>query len=263
MPEPPPCCTHAILRTPSAGFARGLTTVDWARRGGPPNHARLLEQHAAYADALRRAGVGIELLPALAAFPDAHFVEDVAIVLDDLAIITRPGAESRRGEADHIAPALERHRPTARVDAPARLDGGDVLVVGETILVGRSARTDASGVEALAAMAEPRGYRVIPVPVGAGLHFKSSVNLVAPGVLLATRAWAGRPELAAFEVLVVPEDEVYAANALRVNDTVLVADGHPGTAAILRDHGLFVETVPMSESMKMDGGLTCLSLRFT
>jgi dimethylargininase len=146
----------------------------------------------------------------------------------------------------------------ARIDAPARLDGGDVLVAGETIFVGRSERTDARGVEALAAHAEPRGHRVVPVPVGVGLHFKSSVNLVAPGVLLVTRPWVDRPELAGFEILVVPGDE---ANALRVNDTVLVAAGHPGTAEILRDRGLRVEAVPMSESMKMDGGLTCLSLR--
>lgn len=250
---------HAIVRPPAASFAAGLTTVAWS---SPPSHARVCEQHRAYVEALRGAGLRVEVLEPLDDLPDAHFVEDVALVVPELAILTRPGAEARRGEVAHVREALARHRPLATIEAPATLDGGDVLIAGREVFVGRSARTNAAGVEALAAALVPHGYRVIPIPVADGLHFKSSVNLIAAGVLVATPSFAARPELGGFEIVEVPEAEAAGANVLWVNDRLLVPAGYPALTAELRARGHELELLDMSEVEKMDGGLSCLSLRF-
>lgn len=250
---------HALLRTPGPDFADGITTVAWA---DPPSHERLLAQHRAYAQALREAGLSVEILPVLDGFPDAYFVEDVAVVVPELAVITRPGAEARRGETNHIVTALAAHRRVVYLEAPATLDGGDVLVVGRRVFVGVSARTNEAGVEALRGQLEPLGYSVCAIPVAAGLHFKSSVNLIGGNTLVASSGFVGRPEFDGFEMIEVSDAEVYAANLLRVNDHLLVAAGFPELTSRLRDRGFGLRELDMSEAEKMDGGLTCLSLRF-
>lgn len=250
---------HALLRTPGPDFADGITTVAWA---DPPSHERLLAQHRAYAQALREAGLSVEILPVLGGFPDAYFVEDVAVVVPELAVITRPGAEARRGETDHIVTALAAHRRVVYLEAPATLDGGDVLVVGRRVFVGVSARTNEAGVGALRGQLEPLGYSVCAIPVAAGLHFKSSVNLIGGNTLVASSAFVGRPEFDGFEMIEVSDAEVYAANLLRVNDHLLVAAGFPELTSRLRGRGFGLRELDMSEAEKMDGGLTCLSLRF-
>jgi dimethylargininase len=250
---------HALLRTPGPDFADGITTVAWA---DPPSHERLLAQHRAYAQALREAGLSVEILPVLDGFPDAYFVEDVAVVVPELAVITRPGAEARRGETNHIVTALAAHRRVVYLEAPATLDGGDVLVVGRRVFVGVSARTNEAGVGALRGQLEPLGYSVCAIPVAAGLHFKSSVNLIGGNTLVASSGFVGRPEFDGFEMIEVSDAEVYAANLLRVNDHLLVAAGFPELTSRLRDRGFGLRELDMSEAEKMDGGLTCLSLRF-
>lgn len=249
---------HAILRTPGPDFAAGITTVAWAE---PPSHERLLAQHRAYAQALRDAGLSVEILPALAGFPDAYFVEDVAVVVPELAVITRPGAEARRGETDHMLTALAAHRRVVCIEAPATLDGGDVLVVGRRVFVGLSARTNAAGVAALRGLLAPLGYSICAIPVAAGLHFKSSVNVITHDILVVSSAFAGRPEFDGFELIEVSDAEVYAANLLRINDRLLIAAGFPELTSRLRSHGFEPCALDMSEAEKMDGGLTCLSLR--
>jgi dimethylargininase len=254
---------RAIVRAPAANFADGLTTVAWT---SAPSWPRLRAQHRAYVEALRGAGLDVEELDPLARFPDAYFVEDVAVVVPELAIVTRPGADERRGEAEHIVEALARvalapHRELARLAAPATLDGGDVLVADRRVFVGLSVRTNEAGVAALAELLEPHGYAITPVPLADGLHLKSSVNLVGPGLLVATPSFVARPELAGFEILATSEAEAYAANVLRVNDHLLVAAGFPDLHARLRGRGLELVELDMSEVEKMDGGLTCLSLR--
>lgn len=253
----------AILRSPAPNFAAGLTTVSWAE---PPNYARLCEQHEAYAAALRGAGLELELLPALPEYPDAYFVEDVALLLPELAVLTRPGASARAGEVGHIEAALAaRGLEIARIEAPATLDGGDVMVVDRQVFVGLSARTDAAGLDALSKLLEPHGYGCVGVPVGAGLHFKSSVNLIGPGLLVTSPAFAGRPELQAFEQLLTSPEEAYAANVVWINEVLLMASGFPQLEAALgercRARGVELVTLDMSEVEKMDGGLSCLSLR--
>jgi dimethylargininase len=250
--------TRAIVRTPGANAGAGLTSAAL----GQPDLAKLLAQHATYVAALEELGLRVETLPPLAGHPDAYFVEDAALVFAELAVVTRPGAEGRRGEADAIVPALARHRPLQRLRAPATLDGGDVLVVGRTVFVGLSARTNAAGAAQLTELLAPHGYRVVPVPVPAGLHLKSGVTSAGEEVLLATEALAGRPEFAGNRVLVVPPGEEYAANVLALEGAVLMPDGFPRTHALLARLGVPLRVLDQSEVRKMDGALTCLSLRF-
>jgi dimethylargininase len=250
--------SHAIVRTPASSFADGLTKAAWAE---PPSFERLMIQHRAYVAALREAGLSVEMLPNLAAYPDAYFVEDVAVVVPDLAIITRPGAPQRRGEVDHIIEALSVHRNVVRLEAPATLDGGDVLVAGRRVFVGLSARTNEAGFSSLRELLRPHGYSVEAIPVAAGLHLKSSVTLIGPEAIVVTPAFADRAELADFEQIVVREADAYAANAVWINDHLLVAAGFPALAERLLGRGLELIELDMSEVAKMDGGLSCLSLR--
>jgi dimethylargininase len=250
--------SHAIVRTPGSNFADGLTTSAWTES---PSFERLMVQHRAYVAALRDAGLSVETLPTLDAHPDAYFVEDVAVVVPELAIVTRPGAPERRGEVDHIVEALAARRTVVRIESPATLDGGDVLVTGRRVFVGLSGRTNEAGVASLRRLLGPHGYVVEPIPVAAGLHLKSSVSLVGPNTLVVAPAFADRPELAEFEQIVVSEAEAYSANAVWLNERVLVAAGFRMLADRVRNLGLAVIELDMSEVAKMDGGLSCLSLR--
>ncbi len=250
--------THALLRRPAPTVADGLTTVDEGR----PEVARTLEQFEAYAAALRDAGVEVTVLDPLPDHPDAHFVEDVAVVTPAVIVRTRPGAPARRGEIDAVGEALQRFGSVVDIEAPGTLDGGDVLTVGDRVFVGLSERTNEEGVRQLGAIVEPQGFSCVTVPVGLGLHLKSSVNTVSDDMLVLTAEFADVPAFAEFERVVVPDGEEYAANVLRVNDRVLVPAGYPAMAGRLRARGLEIVELAMSEFRKMDGGLTCLSVRF-
>lgn len=249
--------TRAILRRPGSDFAAGLTTAGL----GKPDPLRMLAQHAAYADVLRALGLELEVLDPLSGFPDAYFVEDVAVVVPELAVVARPGAASRRGEADAIVPVLARHRELARLEQPATLDGGDVLCAGRTVFIGLSARTNEEGAEQLARLLEPHGYLSRTVPVATGLHLKSSVSWLGGETLLVSERFAHRPELRAFRRRVVDTTEEPACNTLLVNGTVLTPAGFPKARRQLDETGLPVIELDLTEARKMDGGLTCMSLR--
>ncbi len=249
--------THAICRRPGQDLGAGLTTSDL----GAPDHALALVQHDAYIAALRGLGLKVDVLGAKAGYPDAHFVEDTAVVIPEVGVICRPGHPARRGEEQSIAPALTGYRPLEHITAPGLLDGGDVLQVGRHFFVGVSERTNREGAEQLGGILKRHGYTWTAVPVGAGLHFKSSVNEVG-GQLLVTSAFANRPELTDYERIVVPGGEEYAANTLRINNHLLVPAGFSATLGKLTDLGMEITTLELSEMRKMDGGLTCLSLRF-
>jgi dimethylargininase len=252
-----PVLTHAIVRRPGPDFARGLTSAGL----GEPDPGRMRAQHAAYADALRALGLAVEVLDPLPGFPDAYFVEDVAVVVPELAIVTRPGAPSRLGEADAIVRALARHREVARLQRPATLDGGDVLIANRTAFIGLSSRTNAEGAGQLARLLEPHGYRSQPVPVSAGLHLKSSVSWLGGDMLLLAGRFADRPEFRAFRRIVLDASEEPACNTLLVNGTLLTPAGFPKARRQLEDARLPIVELDVSEVRKMDGGLTCLSLR--
>lgn len=250
--------THAICRLPASTFADGLTSSNLGR----PDLALMRRQHAGYVSVLRDLGLAVTVLEPLPDYPDAHFVEDVAVVTPEVAIVTRPGAAERRGEVEHIQEALARHRALAFIRAPGTLDGGDVLQVEQQFYVGLSARTNRAGAEQLAAILDARGYGCTAVPLTDSLHLKSDVNYLGRGTLLVTEAWAEATAFAAFHKLVVAPEEAYAANTLLVNGALLTPQGFPHTNALLRAAGFKVIEVAASEARKMDGGLSCLSLRF-
>ncbi|HSM07295.1 MAG TPA: hypothetical protein VK858_21890 [Longimicrobiales bacterium] len=251
MPATP---ATAIVREPGENLAAGITTADL----GLPDPDRALAQHRAYCDALRAAGLGVVVLPADPRHPDGCFVEDTAVILDEVAVITRPGDPSRRGEVEAVAEVLAGYRPLARLRSPGRLDGGDVLRCGDHLHIGRSARTDAEGAGQLAEIAAARGYTTSEVPVDGELHLKTGVTGLGDGRLVATAGAATR--FPSSEVVVVSEEETYAANCLRLHDRVLIPDGCPRVRVRLVELGYQVVALEMSEFRKMDGGLTCLSL---
>jgi dimethylargininase len=250
--------SRAVVRKPGPDCGRGLTTAGL----GSPDPERLLEQHKAYVRALRRLGLTVTVLPAADGFPDGYFVEDTAVVTHRLAVITRPGARSRRGEEESIEPVLAAFRPTVRIKPPATLEGGDVLMVENRFFIGISERTNIQGARALGKRLQEEGYSWTPVPVAEGLHLKSSLNYLGQGRLLVTRDFAAREEIADFPKIVLPEGEEYAANTLWVNDSLLVPAGFPRTLKKLEKLGLAMIELDVSEVRKMDGGLTCMSLRF-
>jgi dimethylargininase len=224
--------------------------------------ARAREQHAAYCDCLRDLGLRVIVLPAEPAFPDAVFVEDPAIVLDEVAIMTRMGAESRRGEAESLARELEKHRPLRWMKSPATLDGGDVMRCGRTLFVGLSARTNAAGIQQLAAEAEPFGYRVRPAAVQGCLHLKSAASDLGGDTVLIRRPCIDTGAFTGLRMIDVPAGEEGGVNVLRIGDSVLVAAGFPKTAACVEALGRRVKVVDNSELRKAEGALTCCSLVF-
>jgi dimethylargininase len=254
--------SRAILRTPGANFADGLTTSE----AGAPNYERTLVQHGAYAQALRDLGLEIEVLPPDPAHPDGTFVEDTAIIVENGAIITRPGAAARVGETAAIAQALAaRFDELKRIEAPGTVDGGDICETDEVVLIGVSDRTNEAGARQLAAiLAElSRPAELVDIRGVRGLlHLKTGIGYLGDGRLaIAT----GVPILSAFErfeLVTIDEAEAHAANCVRANDRVLVAARAPRFVERLDHLGLAPLVLDMSEFEKMDGGLSCLSLRF-
>lgn len=226
----------------------------------PIDVARAETQHAAYEEALRALGCEVRRVPAAPENPDAVFIEDTAVVLDELAIITRPGAESRRTEVEPVAAALAALRPLQRIEAPGTLDGGDVLVVGSSIFVGRTRRTNDDGIAQLRAAVAPFGYRVIPVTVTGCLHLKSAVTALDHDTVLCNPAWVDPVAFAPNAVALVADDEPSAANVVRVGERLLAASGYPRTNEMLKRRGYSVVTVPADELAKAEGAVTCCSL---
>jgi dimethylargininase len=226
------------------------------------NIAKAVAQHDGYKQCLGKLGVRVISLPAEPALPDAVFVEDPVVVVDEVAVIARMGAESRRKEADGLAEALAPFRQLRRMREPATLEGGDVLRVDRTILVGLSPRTNQAGVAQLAAELEPFGYKVRPVAVRGALHFKTACSYVGEGTLLVNRGWIDAAALDGYKLIDVASDEHWAANALRIGETVLMPAGFPRTEAILRRAGFQVQSLDVSELQKAEGSVTCLSVIF-
>jgi len=249
----------AITRAVSEALARcELTHVVRA----PIDLERARAQHAAYEARLAALGCEVVRLPAEPTMPDAVFVEDAAVVLAEVGIVARPGAAPRRAEIYTIAPALEPYRTLVEIQPPATLDGGDVLVVDRMIFVGRSTRTNDAGRAQLTGAVAPFGYDVRPVNVRGCLHLKSAVTDVGAGRLLLNRDWVDAGAFGDFELVDVDPAEPFAANALRVGDTVIHPEPFARTRARLEQRGVRVEPVDLSELAKAEGGVTCCSLIF-
>jgi len=228
----------------------------------PIDVARATAQHEAYQQCLSGLGATILALPSAPELPDAVFVEDTAIVLAEIAVITRPGARSRQAETRAVANLLSAYRPLRFLTAPATLDGGDVLQIGRTLYVGPSTRTNQAGIAQLGRLLAPYDYQVLPVQFTGCLHLKSAVTRIADHTLLANPAWVSPAALPGLEVLPVDDSEPYAANALRLAETVIHPAQFPRTRDLLIARGFEVTPIDCSELAKAEGGVTCCSLLF-
>jgi len=226
----------------------------------PIDFARATEQHALYEMELIALGCTIQRLPDSPELPDSVFVEDTAVVLPEIAIIARPGAASRRLEVASVAEALRPHRPVKFIEAPATLDGGDVLVVGYTIYVGDSARTNAEGIRQFADIASAYNYAVRPVKVSRCLHLKSAVTRVAEDVILLNSAWVDASSFKDMHQIEVHPSEPFAANALWIGENVIYPANYADTRRRLEGNGINVHSVEADELQKAEGGVTCCSI---
>ena len=249
----------AITRGVSASLAAGELTF---RERTPIDVTLARRQHEGYEAALVQLGVRIDHLPPEDALADAVFVEDAAMVLDEIAIVTAPGAASRRGETESIARAVGRYRPVKRLTAPATLDGGDVVRIGRTLYVGLSSRTNEAGVDQLGALLSPLGYTVLGVEVAGALHLKTACTYAGRGILLANPEWAATNMFRDVEVLPVDASEPWGASVLAIGETLVMPASFPRTRAKLEARGFTVVPIDLSELQKAEGGPTCLSIVF-
>ena len=250
---------HAIVRRPAASVVDGLRCAE----GPSPTYEGVDTEHRAYVAALEDAGVAVDVLPPLDAFPDSVFVEDPAFVLPEGAILLAPGAPSRAGEAAELAPALAAHFGAVSRLEDGKADGGDVLTLPDEILIGLSARTDMAGAEALASWLETLGRRarIVGAPPGV-LHFKTACALLDEETVIATPVLAEAGLFGTLDVLRTSEGEEAAANLLRVNDVVLVGEGFPRTIERIVNRGHAVRPLPVEQIGRIDAGLSCMSLRW-
>ncbi|MEL0436979.1 dimethylarginine dimethylaminohydrolase family protein [Phycobacter sp. K97] len=260
MTDPTYQFTRAITRRPGQSVINGLRAKDI----GTPDLESMLEAHAAYVAALKSTGAKVIELEPLEAFPDALFVEDTALCLPEGAVLMRPGAPSRRGEVAEMAPALRHCYDDLReLTGPGHVEGGDILVTAREILVGRSDRTDAAGVAELSEIVSDWGYAVREVITPPGvLHFKTDCSLLDAETILSTARLDASGCFEGYRVLHVPKGEEAAANAIRFNDLVIMAAGFPRTAEMLDRAGFQVMEIDNRDCAKLDGGMSCLSLRF-
>jgi dimethylargininase len=253
--------SRAFVRIPGPSYSDGLTTAD---EGRPDLHVACA-QHARYCQALRDCGLELTVLPADEAYPDGTFVEDTAVIAGRVATITRPGAPSRRGEVASIIAALQPLMPVlGTIEAPGTLDGGDVCQADEHFFIGLSARTNEAGAAQLVARLAQHGYTASTVDIRAHrtlLHLKSGLSYLGARRFVAQPGVPRAAAMDGYEFIETAAGESYAANCVRVNDAVLVAEGYPLLAARLDQLGYAVRRIEMSEFRKMDGGLSCLSLR--
>jgi dimethylargininase len=254
--------TRAIVRSPPPNFADGLTTVEL----GPPNYERAMAQHGAYCAALARCGLAVIKLPADRRYPDSTFVEDTAVLTPRGAILTRPGASSRLDEVSGIKDGLSEFFPSMlAIQPPGTVDGGDVCEAGEHFFIGISTRTNEMGAHQLAELLASFGYTSSFVDIRSKegiLHLKSGIAYLGDERLAVIEALAQPDAFVGLELIRAEAGDAYAVNCVRVNDHILLAAGHPALDKNLRELGYKTIAIEMSEFRKMDGGLSCLSLRF-
>jgi len=250
---------NAIVRLPSASIINGLTSASL----GEPDYFLALEQHKCYVEALRNAGLDVKVLTENDMYPDSTFIEDVALCAKGFAVITRPGAESRRGETDDIRQVLEEYYGTIEeIKYPGTLEAGDVMMTGNHFFIGISNRTNINGAEQLIRILQKYGMTGSTIRLDKLLHLKSGASYLENNNLLVCGELESCRDLERFNRIIVDPKESYAANSLWINETVLVPAGFPETGSKIRKAGYRTVTLDVSEFQKVDGGLSCLSLRF-
>jgi len=251
--------TKAIVKTPSISFPKGLA----APNAGPVDYSLAMKQHASYAEALQSCGLQLIKMDPEEDFPDATFVEDAALLTSQCAIITNPGAITRKGEIMSMRKVIRKYfEQIEAIHDPGTLEAGDVMMVGDHFYIGLSERTNHEGANQLITILNKFGMSGSMIQLKNVLHLKSAVSYLENNHLAISKAWSDKPEFETFEKLIIPEKEAYAANCIWVNGTVLVPSSHPETKKIIESAGYSVVEVDMTEFEKMNGGLSCLSLRF-
>ncbi len=254
--------SNIIVRRPCPKVTEGITS---APELGKPDYEKALEQHSAYINALVSLGLEVDVLPALPDYPDSCFVEDTCVLTRECAIIDNPGAGTRNGEAALMEPIIRRYYPEDRIEhivAPGTLEGGDVMMVGDHFYVGRSARTNEEGIRQFIAILEKYGLEGSEVPLEEVLHLKTGVDYLENNNMLVSGEFIDKPDFASFNKVVVPPEEAYGANCIWINGTVIVPEGYPTVLAAVKEMGYDTIVLDTSEFRKIDGGLSCLSLRF-
>lgn len=224
--------------------------------------AAATRQHEAYERCLEQMGVRVAPLTLMPEAPDAVFIQDTAVVVDEVAVMATMGAACRAGEVESVGEALASHRPLRRLTPPATLEGGDVVRIGRTLYVGASGRTNREGIRQLSDILEPYDYQVRPVDVKGCLHLSTGCSYLGRGLILLNPVWIDAAPFRQFEILEVPETESWAANTIAVGDAVLVASAFERTRALIEEHSFQVVATDISELQKAEGALTCMSLMF-
>lgn len=251
--------TNAIVRLPCRGMVEGLSSAGLGR----PDHGLAMKQHGLYVEALQKCGLDVRVLPAEEEFPDSTFVEDTALLCPNVAIITLPGAASRQGEILGMQSVIKEYYDTIEyIKAPGTLEAGDVMMAGNHFFIGLSERTNQDGAEQLIGILEEHGLTGAIVEISDMLHLKSGVSYLENNILLAVDVLDEHPDFMQYDIIPVPDHESYAANSLWLNETVLVPEGYPVTLQNIQNAGYETITLDMSEFRKLDGGLSCLSLRY-
>ncbi len=254
---------NVIVRKPGKSISQGITSC---KEYGEPDYAQALKQHERYVAALEQCGCKVTILDALEEFPDSCFVEDTAVLTPRVAIISRPGAETRRGEAEQMVSTIEKFYPEEKIErivAPGTMEGGDVMMVGNHFYIGKSERTNDEGCRQFIAVLEKYGHTGSVVSLREMLHLKTGVNYLENNNMLVSGEFVENSLFEQYTRYEIPEGEDYAANCIWVNDKVIVPEGYPQVKSIVEKMGYEVITVDTSEYRKIDGGLSCLSLRFT
>lgn len=253
---------HVIVRKPCRALVDGITSGIYP---GKPDYELAMKQHEAYIEALKQCDVDVTVLPADERYPDSCFVEDPALITRACAIITNPGAESRNGEKFEIIDAIKKFFDEDKIEyikEPGTLEGGDVMMVGDHFYVGRSARTNEEGIRQLTEILAKYGMTCSEVKLEEVLHLKTGVNYLENNNMLVSGEFVTKPEFEKYNKVEIPVEEAYAANCIWVNDTVIVPEGYPAVLAAVQGLGYKTLIVDTSEYRKVDGGLSCLSLRF-
>jgi len=253
--------SHALCRRPAKSITNGLRAED----NGDPDHDLFEQHHQQYVQALEATGANVTVLDAIEAYPDSVFIEDAALCLAGTAIALRPGAKSRFGETAALMPVLQRNfKKVISLPGDGYVDGGDILVTENEVLIGLSQRTNKQGYEHLSTIVSELGFtaRKINTPPNI-LHFKTDCGLLDSNTIFSTQALSCTGCFSDYDVIVAPDDESAAANLIRFNDTVMISDGYPKTKQVLEQAGYKIICLPNSEAAKVDGGLSCMSLRFT
>ncbi|QUG40148.1 N(G),N(G)-dimethylarginine dimethylaminohydrolase [Psychrobacillus sp. INOP01] len=250
---------HVIAKTPGKSYVEGLTTSDL----GKPDYEKLLVQHEAYVEALKKCGVEVTLLSASEEFPDSTFVEDAAVLTSEFAVVTNPGAESRNGEIVEIESALKKfYKKFHYIKSPGTLDGGDILQADNKFYIGISERTNEEGARQLKEILEGEGFEATIIPLQKFFHLKTGIAYLGNNKMVVAGEFVDHPVFNSYDKIIITNEDEYSANCIRVNDYVIIPEGYSETKRKINEAGYETIELDMSEVRKQDGGLSCLSLRF-